>query len=224
LKLFDEKFGYRPTAVVVALDCLAVFVHEDNPIRGLTIPQVDCIFSATRNSGYRNITTWGGAMSPKDRKRYPKWVDRPIHLYGRNSVSGTYGFFKKHALFKGDFKETVKELPASVLVVNAVAGDQNGIGYSGIGYLRPGIRAIPLSPDHNTPLVEPKYENVVGGTYPLGRRLYIYAMKKPDGLLPLLEREFLKFVLSKEGQEIVLKDGFGPLPAAVAKIELEKIR
>lgn len=220
LDAFEKKFGYQPTRITVALDCLAVFVHKDNPVRGLTIPQVDCIFSSTRNSGYRNIETWGQAGL----KGNPDWADIKIKLYGRNSVSGTYGFFKEHALLKGDYKPTVQEMPGSAAVVNAVAKDRAAIGYSGIGYKTADVRALPIAPDHETPLARPTFENALDGSYPLGRALYIYVNKRPNEPLAPLTAEFIKFVLSKEGQEVVVKDGFGPLPPAAIEKELAKIK
>ena len=220
LDAFEKKFGYKPTQLAVALDCVAVFVHKDNPVKGLTIPQVDCIFSSTRNSGYRNIETWGQAGL----KDNADWADVKISLYGRNSVSGTYGFFKKHALLKGDFKPTVQEQPGSAAVVNAVANNLGAIGYSGIGYKTADVRAIPVAPDHETPLAEPTFENALDGSYPLGRALYIYVNKKPNEPLSPLAAEFIKFVLSKEGQEVVVKDGFGPLPPKAIEDELAKIK
>ncbi len=219
LDSFEKKFGYKPTEISVAIDCLAVFVHKDNPVKGLTLPQVDCIFSSTRKSGFRDITTWGGA-GVKD----PAWRDLPISLFGRNSVSGTYGFFKEHALYKGDFKDTVKEQPGSAAVVNAVANDRGAIGYSGIGYKTADVRALPLAKDENADLVEPTFDNAMKGKYPLGRALYVYVNKKPNEPLPPLVAEFMKFLLSKEGQEIAVKDGFGPLPLKIVDRELGKLK
>lgn len=216
---FEKKFGYKPTEISVAIDCLAVFVHKDNPIKGLTLPQVDCIFSSTRKSGYREITTWGNT-GLKD----PAWRDLPISLFGRNSVSGTYGFFKEHALYKGDFKDAVKEQPGSAGVVNGVANDRSAIGYSGIGYKTADVRALPLAKDENADLVEPTFENAMHGKYPLGRALYVYVNKKPNEPLPPLVFEFIKFVLSQEGQATVVKDGFGPLPAKIVERELGKLK
>ncbi len=215
---FVRKHGFRPLAVTVAVDALAIYVHKDNPLRGLTMQQVDCIFSKTRKSGYREITLWGqvGVGGP--------WAELPISLYGRNAASGTYGFFKEHALLKGDFKDTVKEQPGSAAVVNGVAKDRAGIGYSGIGYRTAGVRAVPLAASHTEPLVEPTYENAIKGTYPLARALYIYVGKKPGQPLQPLVAEFLRFVLSRQGQEIVIKDGYGPLPAAIVQQQLEAIR
>jgi phosphate transport system substrate-binding protein len=179
--------------------------------------QVDCIFSQTRKSGFRDINTWGGTGLTGS------WEKLPISLYGRNSVSGTYGFFKEKALLKGDFKDSVKEQPGSAAVINGVAGDKAAIGYSGIGYKTADVRAIPLAKDGNSPLVEPSFENALAGKYPLGRALYIYVVKKPNEPLPPNVKEFLKFVLSKEGQEIVVKDGFGALPLKQLEAQLKVV-
>nr|WP_317622961.1 phosphate ABC transporter substrate-binding protein PstS family protein [Thiohalobacter sp.] len=216
---FEKKFGYKPTAIRVAIDALAVYVHKDNPIKGLTIPQVDAIFSSTRKCGYpEDITRWGQlGLSGA-------WENRPIQLYGRNSVSGTYGYFKKKALCKGDFKNNVNEQPGSASVVQSVSSSLNGIGYSGIGYKTSGVRAVPLAKKEGQPFVEATGENAIKGKFPLARFLYIYVNKHPNKPLPPLEREFLKLVLSKTGQKVVVKDGYIPLPASVAQKELAKLQ
>ena len=206
---FEKKHGYRPTQIIVALDCLAVFVNKDNPVKGLTMAQVDGIFSSTQNSGSPNITTWGQAGLQGNRA----WAGLPISLYGRNSVSGTYAFFKEHALAKGDFKDTVKEQPGSAAVINGVANDRGAVGYSGIGYKTADVRVVPLAKKAGEPYADASFDNALKGTYPLGRALYIYVNKKPNEPLPPLVAEFIKFVLSREGQEIVVKDGFGPAAA-----------
>lgn len=214
---FEKKHGYRPTEISVAIDCLAVYVNRDNPVKGLTLAQVDCIFSKTRKSGYGNVEIWGQVGLSGD------WKNLPMSIYGRNSASGTYGYFKEHALSKGDFKDTVKEQPGSAAVVNAVANDRAGIGYSGIGYKTSEVRAVPLAEDHAKPLAAPSFDNAINGTYPLGRSLYVYIAKKPGEPLSPLVKEFMKYVLSKEGQEVVIKDGYGPLPAPVLGKELGKL-
>lgn len=219
LQKFEDKYGYKPTAFRVALDALAVFVNKDNPIKGLTIPQVDAIFSSTRKCGYpEDITRWGqlGLTGA--------WVNRKIQLYGRNSVSGTYGYFKKHALCKGDYKPTVNEQPGSASVVQSVSASLNGIGYSGIGYVTTGVRAVPLAKKPGQPFVAATPEQALRGKYPLARFLYIYVNKAPNKPLPPLEREFIKLVLSRQGQKVVVKDGYIPLPAKVIKKELAKLR
>ncbi len=206
---FEQKHGFKPTRIGVALDCLAVYVHKDNPLKGLTVDQIDGIFSKTHKSGSPDIVSWGqlGLTGP--------WAKLPISLYGRNSASGTYAYFKEHPLQKGDYKDMVKEQPGSAAVVNGVANDRAGIGYSGIGYKTSEVRALPLAKDASSPLAEPSFENALAGKYPIGRTLYIYISKKPNEPPSTLVAEFLKFVLSKEGQEIVIKDGYGPLPPKV---------
>jgi phosphate transport system substrate-binding protein len=215
---FEKRHGYKPTAVPVAIDALAVYVHKDNPIEGLSIPQVDAIFSATRTcGGEADITSWGALGMSGD------WANRAVQLYGRNSVSGTYGYFKEKALCKGDFKDTVNEQPGSASVVQGITKSINGIGYSGIGYRTSGVRAVPLSKKAGGEFVEATAENAVAGKFPLSRFLYVYVNKHPNKPLPPLEREFFKLLLSKSGQEVVLKDGYIPLPAKVADKYLSKL-
>jgi phosphate transport system substrate-binding protein len=205
---FEKKYGYKPTEVRVAIDALAVFVHKDNPIQGLTMAQLDSIFSSTYKAGGKPILTWGevGLTGP--------WANRPLSLFGRNSASGTYGFFKDHVLLGGDYKDTVKEQPGSSSVVQGVASDLAGIGYSGIGYATSSVRALPLTATAGK-MYDPTLENALSGDYPLARFLYIYVNKKPNEPLDKLTAEFIKFVLAKEGQEVVVKDGYFPLPASV---------
>ena len=215
---FEKKYGFKPTPVGVALDSLAVFVNKDNPLKTLSMPQVDAIFSKSRKGGYAtDITEW------KSFSTASPLASLPISLYGRNSASGTYGYFKEHALYKGDFKDTVKEQPGSAAVVMGITEDKAGIGYSGIGYLTSGVKAVALSPKDGEPAYDANLENVLSGKYPLSRMLYIYVIKEPNKPLPALQQEFLKFVLSKEGQEIVSKDGYLPLPAEMAAKEQGKI-
>jgi phosphate transport system substrate-binding protein len=214
----EKEQGVKPLQISVALDCLAVFVNKDNPVKGLTFQQLDCIFSKTRKSGFKQITKWGDVGMVAD-----EWRDKPISIYGRNSESGTYTYFKEHVLQKGDFLETVKEQPGSAGVISAVAGDKAGIGYSGIGYATSEVRAVQLTKKATDPLAKPTFENALNGSYPLGRTLYVYVIKKPGKPLPPLVKEFVKYVLSKEGQEIVVKDGFGQLPGTVLAEQLKKI-
>ncbi|MEJ2094643.1 MAG: phosphate ABC transporter substrate-binding protein PstS family protein [Gammaproteobacteria bacterium] len=218
LAAFEAKHGYKPTPIAVAIDALAVFVNKDNPIEGLTIPQVDAIFSATRKCGYaEDITTWGQLGLTGE------WANRPIQLYGRNSVSGTYGYFKKKTLCKGDYKNSVNEQPGSASVVQGVTKSINGIGYSGIGYTTSGVKAVPLTKKGSS-FVAATPDNAVSGDYPLGRFLYVYVNKQPNKEIGPLEREFIKMVLSKVGQEVVVKDGYIPLPASVAAKEMTKVQ
>jgi phosphate transport system substrate-binding protein len=215
IQAFEQKYGYKPTAIGVAIDALAVFVNKDNPIKGLNLEQVDGIFSATQKCGGRNITRWGELGLTGD------WSGKPIQLYGRNSVSGTYGYFKEHALCKGDYKTNVNEQPGSASVVQSVSTGLNAIGYSGIGYKTSGVRAVPLA-KAGTDYVEAEEDTAISGKYPLSRMLYIYVNKAPNKPLAPMEVEFFKMVLSKRGQAVVEKDGYIPLPARLADKERAK--
>ncbi len=215
---FEKAFGYKPTAIPTAIDMLGVYVNKDNPIASMTMQQVDAIFSKTRNGGLTaDIVKWG------DLGLTGEWADKPISLYGRNAASGTYGYFKEHALAKGDFKDSVKEQPGSSAVVQAVASDKYGIGYSGIGYLTADVRAVSLAKDAKSAVIEPKVENAYANTYPMARFLYVYVNLKPGTQLDPLRREFLRFVLSKKGQEVVVKDGYFPLTVKVVDNSLRAI-
>ncbi|RMF83604.1 MAG: phosphate ABC transporter substrate-binding protein [Nitrospinota bacterium] len=215
---FEKRYGYKPTYIRVAVDALAVFVNKDNPISCLTLAQVDAIFSKSRRRGYKeDIKTWGQLGLTGD------WAHRPISLYGRNSASGTYGFFKEHALRNGDYKDEVKEQPGSASVVQGVTVDRYGIGYSGIGYATAGVRAVPLATRAGGKCYAATAENAYSGKYPLARFLYIYVNKAPGKELDPLTREFLRLVLSRQGQQIVIKDGYYPIPASLAREELKKI-
>ncbi len=219
IEAFEAKYGYKPTGIAVAIDALAVYVHKDNPIKGLTMSQVDAIFSATRKCGApADIANWDqlggtGALAGKE-----------IQLYGRNSVSGTYGYYKEKALCKGDFKTNVNEQPGSASVVQSVATSVNAIGYSGIGYKTSGVRALPLAKKDGEPFVEADEQNAVTGKYPLARALYVYVNKAPGKPLDPMVKEFMTLVLSKDGQQVVEKDGYVALPAAVAAKELAKLQ
>jgi phosphate transport system substrate-binding protein len=216
---FEKQFGYPPTMLRTFLDALAVFVNKDNTVKGLTLAQVDAIFSKTRRGEYKeNVSTWGQVDMKGD------WQKAGISLYGRNSASGTYGFFKAHALFKGDYKDEVKEQPGSASVVQGVGEDRYGIGYSGIGYKTSGVHVVPLALEAGEPFREGTLVNVLDGSYPLGRFLGLYINKAPGKTLDPLVREFAKFIFSKEGQEIVIKDGYRPVPYDVVKEELEKLQ
>ena len=218
---FEKKWGYQPTKVAVAIDTLAVFVHKNNAIKSLSLQQVDAMFSKTRKGGSaKDIKTWGELGLTGEA------ASRTLSLYGRNSASGTYGYFKEHALFKGDYKDTVKEQPGSSSVVQSVGSDRFAIGYSGIGYATSGVRAVPLSDEKKNggTAFPATYENALSGKYPLSRFLYVYINKDPKKPIDPLTREFLKFVLSKEGQEIVVKDGFLPLTAKMEGEENSKLK
>ncbi len=212
IEAFETRHGYKPTAIPVAIDALAVYVHKDNPIKGMSIADVDAIFSSTRKCGAADDVARWGQLGLEG-----AWQARDIQIFGRNSVSGTYGYFKKKALCKGDYKNTVNEQPGSASVVQSVSTSINGIGYSGIGYKTASVRAVPLSKKPGGEAVEATPKNAVNGSYPLSRFLYIYVNKAPNKSLAPLEREFIKLIFSRQGQAVVKKDGYIPLPASVVE-------
>lgn len=216
---FSQRYGYKPTEVRTSYDALSVYVHRDNPIKQLSLAQVEAIFGKSRRRGHRqNVATWGQLGLTGE------WANRPIGLYGRNSASGTYGFFKEIVLRNGDFKDTVKEQPGSASVVQGVTEDRFAIGYSGAGYRTSGVRAVPLAETDAGPYFEGTYEEVTTGKYPLSRFLYVYLNKAPGKPLDPLPGEFLRLMLSREGQEVVVKDGYMPLPAKLVQEELTKLK
>ena len=215
---FEDRYGYKPMAIPVAIDALAVYVNKDNPIKGMSIAEVDAVFSSTRKCGAtKDVSKWGDVALTGN------WKTRDIQVFGRNSVSGTYGYFKKKALCKGDYKNSVNEQPGSASVVQAVTSSINGIGYSGIGYKTSGVRAVPLAKKVGGKFIEATSDNAVNGKYPLSRFLYVYVNKHPNKPLAPLEKEFLKLVLSQQGQNVVIKDGYIPLPEKVVKKYLSKL-
>jgi phosphate transport system substrate-binding protein len=216
---FEKQFGYKPTPIRTSLDALAVYVNKDNPLECLTLQKVDAIFSKGRRGGYaKDIKTWG------DLGLTGEWAAKPISLYGRNSASGTYGYFKEHALFNGDYKDTVKEQPGSSSVEQGVASDRYAIGYSGIGYKTADVRAVPIAAKEGDDCHPADVENVYSGKYPLWRYLLLYVNRKPGEALDPLREQFLLFVLSREGQEIVVKDGYLPLAKKVIDEEIAKLK
>jgi len=216
---FEKKYGYKPTALRTSVDALAVFVNKDNPVKCLTMTQVDAMFSKGRRAGYKeDIKTWGQLGLTGE------WASKPISLYGRNSASGTYGFFKEHALKNGDYKDQVKEQPGSASVVQGVTVDRFAAGYSGIGYATAGVRAVPLAAKEGDKCHEASPDEAYSGRYPMSRFLYVYINKTPGKALEPVTREFAKLIMSKEGQEVVVKDGYFPLPASITKEELNKIQ
>lgn len=215
---FEEKYGYKPSAFRSAVDALAVFVHKDNPLECLSMQQLDAVFSKTRNGGYdRDITTWGQLGLTGE------WADRPISLYGRNSASGTYGYYKEVALFDGDYKDSVKEQPGSSTVVQGVASDKAGIGYSGVGYKTADVRTVPLKTSEDGECFDATAENAYSGNYPISRFLYIYVNKNPNEDLDPLRGEFIRYVFTQEGQAAVVKDGYYPVTRAIADQDLAQL-
>jgi len=208
---FEKKYGYKPTGMRVAVDALAVFVHKDNPIKCLSIAQVDAIFSKSRKHGAKqDIRTWGQVGLTGE------WASRPVSMYGRNSASGTYGYFKEAAMADGDFKDSVKEQPGSSAVVQAISSDRYSIGYSGVGYKTADVRTVPISATDGGSCFDATPEDAYAGDYPITRFLYVYLNKKPGAKMDPVRAEFAKFILSKQGQVGTVKDGYYPIPAPIA--------
>jgi len=215
---FEKRYGYKPVDLGTSIDMLAVYVHKDNPIECLSLQQVDAIFSKTRRGGHdQNIRTWG------DVGLTGQFANMPISLYGRNSASGTYGFFKDNALFGGDYKDEVKEQPGSSSVVQGTASELGGIGYSGIGYMTADVRAVPLASTPDGKCVPATPENAYTGEYPLARFLYVYVNHKPGSAMDPLRREFVRYIFSKEGQEDVVRDGYYPITQIIAEEQMSKV-
>ena len=213
---FEKKYGYKPTAIRGAVDALAVYVHKDNPIKCLSLSQIDAIFSKTRKGGAsKDLTNWGEIGLTGD------WANKPISLYGRNSASGTYGYFKEVALFNGDYKDGVKEQPGSSTVVQGVASDKFGIGYSGVGYKTADVRSVPIAAKDGESCFDANSENAYSGDYSISRFLYIYINKNPNQALDPIRGEFIKYVYAKQGQQAVLKDGYFPIPKTIADEDLK---
>ncbi|MBI1382338.1 MAG: phosphate ABC transporter substrate-binding protein PstS family protein [Planctomycetaceae bacterium] len=214
---FEKKFGYKPTLLRTGIDMLAVYVHKDNPLSGLSLAQVDAIFSKSRKGGAtKDIVTWGDLGLTGD------WANKAISIYGRNSASGTYGYFKDVALFGGDYKDSVKEQPGSSSVVQGVASDRFGIGYSGVGYRTADVKAVPLSVE-GSDYVSVEAKNAYSGEYPLARFLYVYTNHKPGTKMDPLRAEFVRYIFSKQGQRDVLKDGYFPITAQIAEETLASL-
>jgi len=215
---FEKKYGFKPTRIKTSLDALAIFVNKDNPIKCLSLEKADAVFSKTRKRGFaKEVKTWG------DLGLSGEWAKQPVRIFGRNSASGTYGFFKKKVLKKGDYKDSVKEQPGSASVVQGITEDKYAIGYSGIGYKTSGVKAVPLAKKEGKECFDGSYPNVVDAKYPLARYLNLYIVNDPVKPMDPLVKEFVKYILSHEGQEIVVKDGYLPLPSEVVKEELAKL-
>ncbi|AKF11183.1 phosphate ABC transporter substrate-binding protein [Sandaracinus amylolyticus] len=183
--------GVAPTETRVALDALAVYVHQDNPVQSLTMDQLAQIYRG-------QITSWSAVGGP----------DRPIVLYSRENNSGTYAYFKEHVLDDADFAVTAQTLPGTAAVINAVSRDAGGIGYGGIGYAS-GVRTVAIAGEDRQP-VTPTMENATSGRYPLARFLLMITRGEPSGT----SREFLDWVRSPDGQALVEQAGFYPLPSS----------
>lgn len=217
IEAFEQEHGYKPIALKVAIDAIGIFVHRDNPIQGLNFQQIDSIFSVTLRCGATtSLSNWHELGLTSD------WSKRKFQLFGRNSVSGTYGYFKQNALCGGDFKKRVNEQPGSASVVQSVASSISSIGYSGVGYQVAGVKLIPIAKSQHDYIYATR-DNILNGRYPLSRFLYVYVNKHPTKSLSKVQSEFIRFIFSNQGQELVRKDGYVPINRALAEQELAKV-
>ena len=217
-RAFEAKFGYKPTQFRVAVDALAVYVNKDNPISCLSLQQLNRIFSSTRRVAFGgNIGTWGDVGLAGD------WANKPITLYGRNEISGTYAVFREMALYDGEYKSELKKQPSSEAIVQMIASDRYAIGYSGIGYNTASVRTVPLAIAEGSACSDTSAEAAYSRKYPLARYLYIYINKKPDAPLDPLRREFIKYILSKDGQVETEAGGFYSITNADRESDLKRL-
>ena len=207
IKQFVAQHGYEPLAIPVAVDAVALYVHKDNPLPGLTLDQVDAIFSTTRKRGHKTeIKQWGQLGLGNG------WEKAEIQLYGRDRKSGTRAFFQEHVLAGGEFAQKLQEQPGAASVILSLSRDQLGIGYSGFGLQTSTVRMVPLAENEGMPFITASSGTVADQTYPLHRILYLYLDKSPKSSLPPAAQEFLMFITSRVGQEAVVRAGFFPLP------------
>ncbi len=229
---FEQKFGYKPFAVRVAsgsyrtpgkTHAIAFLVNENNPIARVTFEQIDALYSSSPANS--PIRTWGQLGLTGE------WADKPVVLWGLIRPNGIANFISQRAMRSTDFKAginertTVGSLAALDAVAQGVAADKYAIGYGGFGNLIPGVKAVALAATPTGPFYKGTFEEVVQHTYPLSRYIYIYINRAPGKPIEPKVKEFLGFILSKEGQEAVVKEGiFLPLPAAVVMAERAKLQ
>lgn len=214
---FTTIHGYAPTALVVAIDAIAIYAEQNNPIEKLTLQQVDALFSITRLCGYHTpISQWQQLDVNKFGGK------QTIQLFGRNSASGTYDLFKQKALCDGDFLRTVNEMPSSSSVVQSVASSIGGLGYAALGYQNNNVKTLALA-GADGQFYAPTPDNLRQGDYPFTRYLYIIVNKAPDKSLATLEQTFLRFILSDEGQAIVNDNGYFSVSKRMIKRQLTRL-
>ncbi|MGK3142748.1 PstS family phosphate ABC transporter substrate-binding protein [Pantoea sp. C2G6] len=203
---FEARYGYPPLAVPVAMDALVVVVNQRNPLQQISRSQLDAIFSVTRLCGAHAAPLRWGDLGLTG----AAWARRPIQRYGRNSASGTWGFFKQQVLCQGDFRSDVAEFPGSAAVVQAVAANPRSIGYASFGFHLSGVKMLAITNPRGE-AVTPDAAAIRSGRYPWARPLYLYVNKAPGKPLPPLVAAFLQQVLSAQGQRRVSEAGYLPL-------------
>jgi len=206
---FVKEYGFEPAEVPVAIDALAVFVHKDNPVTGLSLDELDAIFCRERRRGVdHSITTWG-LVGPTD-----EWFEAPIRIYGRDGKSGTSYFFREEVCKGGTFHPQLVGSKGPASVIMDLVKDPLGIGFSAIGYQTSALKAVPIAAVKGGRYVEPNFETATDGSYPLRRHLYLYIAKPPKQAPSPLISELVRFALSAQGQQAALDHGYYPLALA----------
>jgi len=225
---FEQKFGYKPLEVAIAggsyrtvafTDALTFFVNKQNPLEKLSLNQIDAIYSKTRNRGGKeDITKWGQLGLKRD------WADKPIHLIGVKEPNGFEHFLRLRILGDGQWKDGITVQDTVFPLASMVASDPYAIGYAGFGYLSDGVKPLALAKTNSGPYYKGTFKEVAAQKYPLSRVIYIYANRTPGKPLNPVLKEFVRYILSREGQQAVVQDGiFLPLPEAYAQQELKKL-
>lgn len=232
-KAFVDKFGYKPLAIRVATGSVSslgktassvILVSRDNPISGLTLAQLDAIYSKTRNRGFKDVKTWG------DLGLGGEWANLPIHLYGLKHPNGIEWYFKQVVMLGGDYKDHIQFVKgegfthAFTVAAHDMAKNKGGLTYALLANVTPDVRVVPLAENAGEPFVAPTVKNVASHAYPLSRYVYIFVNRPPGKALEPKTKQFLRLVLSREGQQVVADEGvYIPLNADVVRQELAKL-
>ena len=206
---FQAKFGYEPTQLIVGLDALAVYVNKNNPLKQMSLKQLDAIYSITRKRGGEQIKFWGQLGLEGD------WRDLEIVLKGPSPAMGMHSVFREMALEGGDFRYDLRGEPVATSIVQGVGATDAAIGFASYFYDTKRARPLAIGVNENGPFYEPTHANCVSRAYPMARFLYIYVNKPPGKSLNPLAAHFVAFACSKQGQETAARDGNFPLTADI---------
>lgn len=221
-QIFQKKYGYQPTKLVVCYDAFIVFVNATNPIQEMGMDQLDAAYSSTRLAGYKadsTVETWGDLGV-----RGGDFSRRPINAYMRAEGLASRVTIQEMVLLKGKFKSSVKECSDWSGIAEAVMTDATGLGIGTLATWLSRNKTLALMPLQSREPVPPTQENVVSGKYPLSRTYYLYVNRAPGKDLPPVVAEFLQFVLSREGQVAVAQATLYPLPLEIAQMNKKRLR
>ena len=227
---FIDKFGYKPLAISVSggsfavkafTDCIVFIVNKDNPLNEISYPQLDAIYSVTHNRGIKDpILTWGQLGLTGE------WVDKPIHAWGVEIPNGYDNFVNMHVLANGQWREGIQSQHTVIPLSDKVAADKYAISYTGLAWnTNPDTKVLKLIVHPGDLAIEATFDHVASQKYPLSRTIYIFVNREPGKPLNPVLHEFIRYTLSREGQQAVVDDGiFTPLPAAMDAREMEKLK